>query len=154
MNKEIFLTDAQFIEGFAGAFGQILSYHFFHDIVFKDSNKNLNIILGLSFLTTWLFRKIFMNLYSEIKLNLNMGLFYSPSFLDYKKTTETDKNINRRKFFIGILIFFIILSLLGNYTAYNPINSQSIYIFVGFVILYYLIIFHSRERKLKDHDML
>ena len=80
--------------------------------------------------------------------------FYSPSFLDYKKTTETDKNINRRKFFIGILIFFIILSLLGNYTAYNPINSQSIYIFVGFVILYYLIIFHSRERKLKDHDML
>tara|TARA_B100001989_G_C24480561_1_gene434180 strand:+ start:271 stop:738 length:468 start_codon:yes stop_codon:yes gene_type:complete len=154
MDKEVLLTDAQFIEGFAGAFGQILSYHIFNDIVFKDSDsKNFNIILGLSFLTTWLFRKIFMNIYSELKLNLNMGLFYSPSFLNYKKTTETDKNINRRKFFIGILVFFVILSLLGNYTAHRPINTQSIYIFVGFVILYYLIIFHAPERKLEDHDM-
>ena len=40
MNKEVFITDAQFIEGFAGTFGQILSYYFFHDIVFKNKDKN------------------------------------------------------------------------------------------------------------------
>ncbi len=154
MNKEVFITDAQFIEGFAGTFGQILSYYFFHDIVFKNKDKNLNIILGLSFLTTWLIRKIFMNLYNELKVNLNLGLFYTPSFLKFNKNnSQEDKAKNKKRFFFGILIFFICISLLGNFTASKPINRESIYIFIVFIVLYYLLIFESPERELKDHDM-
>ena len=149
MSKEVFLTDAQLIEGFAGAFGQIISYHFFNDIVFKNNDlKNLNIVLGLSFLTTWIIRKIFMNIYVNSKISFNLGVFYVPTFFTSK---SNDKKKN--KFFLAMVVFFALLAIVGVYTSENPINVETIYIFITFIILYYLLLYKFKERKIKESDI-
>jgi hypothetical protein len=70
-----YITDVQYFEGFIGAFGTIISFIFFHRVL---KLKNMSVIVGLSFLITWILRKILMNVYvklrngNENKYNINI----------------------------------------------------------------------------------
>ena len=59
-----YITDVQYFEGFVGAFGTILSFAYFRRI---SKLKNISVVIGLSFLVTWILRKILMNIYVKLR---------------------------------------------------------------------------------------
>ena len=52
-----------------------------------------------------------------------------------------------------MVVFFALLAIVGVYTSENPINVETIYIFITFIILYYLLLYKFKERKIKESDI-
>lgn len=120
-----YITDIQYFEGFVGAFGTIVSFVFFRRIL---SLKNMSIIVGLSFLMTWILRKILMNIY--IKLKKDNTNKYDMSIGNYYL-----KGIN-------IYILFVILSISGlvyNF-ALKKISYISKLVYTFFVAIFYIFV--------------
>lgn len=59
------IDDAEILEGIVGGIGTLCTFILFRHIL--NFKKKSGIILGLSFLTTWILRKIVMNIYNNIK---------------------------------------------------------------------------------------
>ena len=59
------IDDSEILEGIVGGIGTLCTFILFRHIL--NFKKKSGIILGLSFLTTWLLRKIVMNIYNNIK---------------------------------------------------------------------------------------
>ena len=73
MNKNNYtpvINDNEYFEGFVGALGTIVSYFVFRQLF--DENKNMGIVLGLTFISTWIIRKIGMNIYKDLKDELDV----------------------------------------------------------------------------------
>ena len=122
-----YITDVQYFEGFIGAFGTIFTFIFFRRIL---KLKNMSIIVGLSFMTTWILRKSLMNIYKKLQTN--------------------DENENEYNVFIfnnefkgvNLYILFIILVTTGlAYTvSLKKISHISILIYLFFITFFYFFV--------------
>ena len=68
-----YISDVQYFEGVISTFGKIISFVFFLRVL---SIRNIRIIVGLSFLSTWVFRKLLINYYVILKNH------FEKSFID------------------------------------------------------------------------
>ena len=120
-----YITDVQYFEGFIGAFGTIISFVFFRRVL---SVKNMSIIVGLSFLMTWILRKVLMNYYVKLK-NDNTNKYNVSIGNNYIKG-------------INIYILFIILltSILVYNVALKKISYMSKLVYVFFVAFFYFFV--------------
>jgi len=116
-----YITDVQYFEGFVGAFGTILSFTFFQRIL---KLKNMSVIIGLSFLMTWILRKVLMNIYTKIdKENTNK---YNLSIGNYNV-----KGIN-----MYILFIILFTSILVYNIALKKISYMSKLVYVFFIAFF------------------
>ena len=116
-----YITDVQYFEGFVGAFGTILSFTFFQRIL---KLKNMSVIIGLSFLMTWILRKVLMNIYNKIdKENTNK---YNLSIGNYNV-----KGIN-----MYILFIILFTSILIYNIALKKISYMSKLVYVFFIAFF------------------
>lgn len=120
-----YITDVQYFEGFVGAFGTIVSFIYFHRVL---KLKNLSVIVGLSFLMTWILRKVLMNVY--VKLKNDNGNKYNVKILN-----NDIKGVN-------LYIIFIILatSVLVYNVALKKISYLSKLVYVFFIVFFYFFV--------------
>lgn len=116
-----YITDVQYFEGFVGAFGTIISFTFFQRIL---KLNNMSVIIGLSFLMTWILRKVLMNIYTKIdKENTNK---YNLSIGNYNV-----KGIN-----MYILFIILFTSILVYNIALKKISYMSKLVYVFFIAFF------------------
>lgn len=120
-----YITDVQYFEGFVGAFGTILSFAYFRRI---SKLKNISVVIGLSFLVTWILRKILMNIY--VKLRNDSVNKYNVNILN-----NEIKGVN-----IYILFIILVTSVLTYSVALKKISYISKLIYVFFVAFFYLFV--------------
>lgn len=120
-----YITDIQYFEGFIGAFGTILSFTYFRRVL---KLKNMSVIVGLSFLMTWILRKSLMNIYiklmndSENKYNVNI-------------MNNQVKGVN-----LYILFILLVTSVLVHNVALKKISHISKLIYAFFIAFFYFFI--------------
>ena len=120
-----YITDVQYFEGFIGAFGSLLSFIYFRRVL---KLKNMSIVVGLSFLLTWILRKVLMNIYIKFRNN---------------EDNKYDVNLFNTEFKgVNLYILFIILVTSG--LAYNvalkKISYLSKIVYMFFVFFFYLFV--------------
>lgn len=121
-----YISEVQLFEGFVGAFAAYVAYYILKR-KFKSKN-NAGIVAGLTFLISWVIRKIFVNNYSFLK-----------SQSESNKITNFLTSYNKFAF-----IFILISSSIAYYTAIKKIYYYYIVIYVLFVCLFLNLIIHSR----------
>jgi hypothetical protein len=120
-----YITDVQYFEGFIGAFGSILSFIYFRRVL---KLKNMSVVVGLSFLMTWILRKSLMNIYvkllkdSENKYNVNI-------------MNNNVKGVN-----LYILFIILVTSVLVYTVALKKISYISKLLYVFFIAFFYFFI--------------
>ena len=116
-----FITDVQYFEGFVGAFGTIFAFVFFRRIL---KLKNMSIVVGLSFLTSWIVSKVSMNIYKELK-----------------NDTEKKYDIGTMKGVNAFILFVILLSsALAYKVAIKKISYLSMLVYAFFISFFYFFV--------------
>jgi hypothetical protein len=120
-----YITDVQYFEGFIGAFGTILSFIYFRRVL---KLRNMSVVVGLSFLMTWILRKSLMNLYVNLR-----------------NDTENKYNVNimnNEMKGVNLYILFIILmtSVLVYNVALKKISYVSKLVYVFFIAFFYFFV--------------
>jgi len=128
------LNDNQYFEGFMGALGTMVSFFVFRKIF--DLNKNMGIVLGLTFISTWLIRKMGMSIYYQVKKDLkqeNKTLNISNYF--NLSDVENPKQI----YYIVVISVLLFIGVVSTLTARKVISPVNIAIYllycVGFMSL-------------------
>ena len=128
------LTDEQYFEGFVGALGTIVSFYIFRRLF--DLNNNLGIVLGLTFISTWLIRKMGMSIYYHMKQELKIkkkNLKLSELF-DLSKVSNP-----KQTYYIIVISFLLFIGVISTLTAKKVISPINIIIFlmycIGFISL-------------------
>ena len=115
------ITDVQYFEGFVGAFGTIFAFIFFRRIL---KLKNMSIVVGLSFLTSWIVRKVSMNIYKELK-----------------NDTEKKYDIGTVKGVNAYALFIILISTALSYkVAVKKISYVSMLVYAFFIGFFYFFV--------------
>jgi hypothetical protein len=120
-----YITDVQYFEGFVGAFGTILSFIFFRRVL---KLKNMSVVVGLSFLMTWILRKLLMNLY--VKLRNDSENKYNVNIMNNEM-----KGVN-----LYILFIILITSALVYNVALKKISYVSKLVYVFFIAFFYFFV--------------
>jgi hypothetical protein len=120
-----YITDVQYFEGFIGAFGTILSFIFFRRVL---KLKNMSVVVGLSFLMTWILRKLLMNLY--VKLRNDSENKYNVNIMNNEM-----KGVN-----LYILFIILITSALVYNVALKKISYVSKLVYVFFIAFFYFFV--------------
>lgn len=120
-----YITDVQYFEGFIGALGTILSFIYFRRVL---KLKNMSVVVGLSFLMTWILRKSLMNVY--VKLRNDNENKYNVNIMNNEM-----KGVN-------LYILFIILgtSVLVYNVALKKISYVSKLVYVFFIAFFYFFV--------------
>ena len=128
------LNDNQYFEGFMGALGTMVSFFVFRKIF--DLNTNMGIVLGLTFISTWLIRKMGMSIYYQVKKDLkqeNKTLNISNYF--NLSDVENPKQI----YYIVVISVLLFIGVVSTLTARKVISPVNIAIYllycVGFMSL-------------------
>jgi len=132
------LNDAEFFEGFVGALGTIVSFFVFRKIF--SGSKNMGIVLGLTFITTWVIRKMGMNVYKHIKAGLkqtdkewNISELYDLSQFDNPK----------RAFYVIIGTFFALIAIIAVATSHNVVTIPNMTIYLLYCVGFFSLIHYS-----------
>lgn len=120
-----YITDIQYFEGFIGAFGTILSFTYFRRVL---KLKNMSVIVGLSFLMTWILRKSLMNIY--VKLRNDSGNKYNVNIMNNQV-----KGVN-----LYILFIIFVTSALVYNVALKKISYVSKLVYVFFIAFFYFFV--------------
>lgn len=120
-----YITDVQYFEGFVGAFGTILSFIYFRRVL---KLKNMSVVVGLSFLMTWILRKLLMNLY--VKLRNDSENKYNVNIMNNEM-----KGVN-----LYILFIILITSALVYNVALKKISYLSKLVYVFFIAFFYFFV--------------
>ena len=120
-----YITDVQYFEGFVGAFGTILSFIYFRRVL---KLKNMSVVVGLSFLTTWILRKSLMNVY--IKLRNDNENKYNVNIMNNEM-----KGVN-----LYILFIILVTSVLVYNVALKKISYVSKLVYVFFIAFFYFFV--------------
>ena len=120
-----YITDVQYFEGFVGAFGTILSFIYFRRVL---KLKNMSVVVGLSFLTTWILRKSLMNVY--IKLRNDNENKYNVNIMNNEM-----KGVN-----LYILFIILVTSALVYNVALKKISYVSKLVYVFFIAFFYFFV--------------
>ena len=141
MNKDnslmLLIHDREYFEGFVGAFGTIISFFVFRQLF--DVDDNLGILLGLTFITTWLIRKMGMNIYKHMKSELEID-----NHDLYVKEIDYLENFNDKKqYYIFTSLFFLIVGIMATLTAKKVISPINISIYLLYVVGFFSLIHFS-----------
>jgi hypothetical protein len=120
-----YITDVQYFEGFIGAFGSILSYTYFRRVL---KLKNMSVVVGLSFLMTWILRKSLMNVY--LKLRNDNENKYNVNIMNNEM-----KGVN-----LYILFIILVTSVLVYNVALKKISYVSKLVYVFFIAFFYFFV--------------
>jgi len=120
-----YITDVQYFEGFIGAFGTILSFIYFRRVL---KLKNMSVIVGLSFLMTWILRKSLMNIY--VKLRNDNENKYNVNIMNNEM-----KGVN-----LYILFIILVTSALVYNVALKKISYVSKLVYVFFIAFFYFFV--------------
>lgn len=120
-----YITDVQYFEGFIGAFGTILSFIYFRRVL---KLRNMSVVVGLSFLMTWILRKSLMNLY--IKLRNDTENKYNVNIMNNEM-----KGVN-----LYILFIILVTSVLVYNVALKKISYVSKLVYVFFIAFFYFFV--------------
>lgn len=120
-----YITDVQYFEGFIGAFGTILSFIYFRRVL---KLKNMSVVVGLSFLMTWILRKSLMNFY--VKLRNDNENKYNINIMNNEM-----KGVN-----LYILFIILVTSVLVYNVALKKISYVSKLIYVFFIAFFYFFV--------------
>jgi hypothetical protein len=128
------LDDNQYFEGFMGALGTMVSFFVFRKIF--DLSTNMGIVLGLTFISTWLIRKMGMSIYYQVKKDLkqkNKTLFVSNYF------NLSDVENPKQMYYIVVMSVLLFIGIMSTLTARKVISPVNITIYllycVGFMSL-------------------
>ena len=128
------LNDNQYFEGFVGALGTMISFFVFRN--FFDLNTNMGIVLGLTFISTWLIRKMGMSIYDQIKKNLKQEN-KSLNVNDYLNLSDVENP--KQTYYIIVISFLLFIGVMSTLTARKVISPVNIIIYllycVGFMSL-------------------
>ena len=128
------LNDEQYFEGFVGALGTIVSFFVFRQLF--DLNNNMGIVLGLTFISTWLIRKMGMNIYYHMKeeLQINKKNVKLSEIFDLSKVSNP-----KQTYYIIIISFLLFVGVISTLTAKKVISPINIIVFliycIGFISL-------------------
>lgn len=120
-----YITDVQYFEGFIGAFGTILSFIYFRRVL---KLKNMSVVVGLSFLMTWILRKSLMNVY--VKLRNDNENKYNVNIMNNEM-----KGVN-----LYILFIILVTSALVYNVALKKISYVSKLVYVFFITFFYFFV--------------
>lgn len=120
-----YITDVQYFEGFVGAFGTILSFIYFRRVL---KLKNMSVVVGLSFLMTWILRKSLMNVY--VKLRNDNENKYNVNIMNNEM-----KGVN-----LYILFIILVTSVLVYNVALKKISYVSKLVYVFFIAFFYFFV--------------
>lgn len=120
-----YITDVQYFEGFIGAFGTILSFIYFRRVL---KLKNMSVVVGLSFLMTWILRKSLMNIY--VKLRNDNENKYNVNIMNNEM-----KGVN-----LFILFIILVTSVLVYNVALKKISYVSKLVYVFFIAFFYFFV--------------
>jgi hypothetical protein len=120
-----YITDVQYFEGFIGAFGTILSFIYFRRVL---KLKNMSVVVGLSFLMTWILRKSLMNVY--VKLRNDNENKYNVNIMNNEM-----KGVN-----LYILFIILVTSVLVYNVALKKISYVSKLVYVFFIAFFYFFV--------------
>ena len=120
-----YITDVQYFEGFIGAFGTILSFIYFRRVL---KLKNISVVVGLSFLMTWILRKSLMNVY--VKLRNDNENKYNVNIMNNEM-----KGVN-----LYILFIILVTSVLVYNVALKKISYVSKLVYVFFIAFFYFFV--------------
>lgn len=120
-----YITDVQYFEGFIGAFGTIISFTYFRRVL---KLKNMSVVVGLSFLMTWIIRKLLMNIY--VKLRNDSENKYNVNILNNKA-----KGVN-----LYIIFIILLTSVLVYNVALKKISHISKLVYVFFIVFFYFFV--------------
>ena len=120
-----YITDVQYFEGFIGAFGSILSYTYFRRVL---KLKNMSVVVGLSFLMTWILRKSLMNVYLKL-------INDSKNKYDVNIMNNNVKGVN-----LYILFIILVTSALVYNVALKKISYVSKLVYVFFIAFFYFFV--------------
>ena len=120
-----YITDVQYFEGFVGAFGTILSFIYFRRVL---KLKNMSVVIGLSFLMTWILRKSLMNVY--VKLRNDNENKYNVNIMNNEM-----KGVN-----LYILFIILVTSVLVYNVALKKISYLSKLVYVFFIAFFYFFV--------------
>lgn len=128
------LDDNQYFEGFMGALGTMVSFFVFRKIF--DLSTNMGIVLGLTFISTWLIRKMGMSIYYQVKKDLkqkNKTLIVSNYF------NLSDVENPKQMYYIVVMSVLLFIGIMSTLTARKVISPVNITIYllycVGFMSL-------------------
>lgn len=120
-----YITDEQYFEGFIGAFGTIASFIFFQRTL---KLKNTSVIIGLSFLMTWILRKLSMNIYIQLKND-------SKSKYKIKILNKEFKGVN-----IYVFVNILLTSVLAYNVALKNTSYLSIFVYMICIVFFYFFV--------------
>lgn len=123
------LTEVEYFEGFVGALGTMISFFIFRQMF--DLNNNMGIVLGLTFISTWLMRKIGMSVYFHMKEELkikNKKLKLSEIF-DLSNVSNP-----KQTYYIIVITFLLFIGIVSTLTAKKVISPINIVIFLMYCI--------------------
>ena len=132
------LNDNQYFEGFMGALGTMVSFFVFRKIF--DLNKNMGIVLGLTFISTWLIRKMGMSIYYQVKKDLkqeNKTLNISNYF--NLSDVENPKQI----YYIVVISVLLFIGVVSTLTARKVISPVNIAIYLLYCIGFMSLVHYS-----------
>ena len=122
---EQYISQVQFFEGFVGAFAAFGSYHILKSKL--KSKKNNDVVAALTFLISWIFRKVFVNVYLNLKKqNISSHSFY-------------------RVYNLYTFFFIFLTSLMTYFIATKKIQLWYITIYVLFVLSFINLVCNSVE---------
>lgn len=120
-----YITDVQYFEGFVGAFGAIISFVYLRRVL---KLNNMSVVVGLSFLITWILRKSLMNLY--VKLRNDSENKYNVNIMNNEM-----KGVN-----LYILFIIFVTSLLVYTVALKKISYVSKLVYAFFISFFYFFV--------------
>lgn len=120
-----YITDVQYFEGFVGAFGAVISFVCLRRLL---KLKNLSVVIGLSFLITWILRKTLMNIY--VKLRNDTENKYNVNILN-----NEIKSVN-----MYILFIIFVTTVLVYNVALKKISYVSKLVYIFFISFFYLFV--------------
>ena len=128
------LNDEQYFEGFVGALGTMISFFVFRQLF--DLNNNMGIVLGLTFISTWLIRKMSMSIYFHMKEELKI----KKKNLKLTEVFDLSKVSNpKQTYYIIVISFLLFIGVVSTLTAKKVISPINIIVFlmycIGFISL-------------------
>lgn len=134
----ILLRDKEYFEGFVGAFGTMISFFVFRQLF--DLSENMGVVLGLTFISTWIIRKMGMNVFNHVKKELELDEYklHINEVYDLENSEEPKK-----KYYIFVSFFFLFVGIMATLTAKKVISPLNVIIFLLYVVGYFSLIHFS-----------
>jgi len=134
----LLLDDDEYFEGFLGALGAMACFFVFRKMMVLH---NMSIVLGLTFISTWLIRKMGMNIYHQVKKKLkqkdktlNISNYFDLSDVEHPK----------QMYYIVVISVLLFIGIMYALTARKVILPVNIYIYLLYCVGFMSLVYYSK----------